>query len=169
VTWAQAVNLFQLTEQDRDTVMGDTRAHFDRLTHDIDKDKIGADETVGFDEVFYKEHEWNPDAESFYTIHRLVFVGGKDEPVIDELWKGQKTDDNGVLIGALRYPIRKWAGGAALAAALFYLLLSGAAVPIVRSWIMMSIVLIAVMLDRPALTMRNSSIHSRRSVGPRES
>jgi len=30
---------------------------------------------------------------------------------------------------ALRYPIRKWAVGAALAAALFYLLLSGAAVP----------------------------------------
>jgi competence protein ComEC len=41
---------------------------------------------------------------------------------------------------ALRYPIRKWAAGAALAAALFYLLLSGAAVPTVRSWIMMSVV-----------------------------
>ena len=52
---------------------------------------------------------------------------------------------------ALRYPIRKWAAAAALAAALFYLLLSGAAVPTVRSWIMMSIVLIAVLLDRPAV------------------
>jgi competence protein ComEC len=59
---------------------------------------------------------------------------------------------------ALRYPIRKWAAGAALAAALFYLLLSGAAVPTVRSWIMMSIVLIAVLLDRPALTMRNVAL-----------
>ena len=56
---------------------------------------------------------------------------------------------------ALRYPIKKWAAAAALAAATFYLALSGAAVPTVRSWIMMSIVLIAVMLDRPALTMRN--------------
>ncbi|MGH6824647.1 ComEC/Rec2 family competence protein [Methyloceanibacter sp.] len=56
---------------------------------------------------------------------------------------------------ALRYPIRKWAAGGALAAALFYLLLSGAAVPTVRSWIMMSIVLFAMILDRPALTMRN--------------
>jgi competence protein ComEC len=54
----------------------------------------------------------------------------------------------------LRYPIRKWAAAAALAAAFFYLPLSGAAVPNVRSWIMMSIVLIAVLLDRPALTMR---------------
>jgi competence protein ComEC len=59
---------------------------------------------------------------------------------------------------ALRFPIRKWASAAALAAALFYLLLSGAAVPTVRSWIMMSIVLLAVLLDRPALTMRNVAL-----------
>ena len=59
---------------------------------------------------------------------------------------------------ALRFPIRKWAAGAALTAALFYLLLSGAAVPTVRSWIMMSIVLIAVLLDWPALTMRNVAL-----------
>jgi competence protein ComEC len=58
----------------------------------------------------------------------------------------------------LRYPIKKWAAAAALAAASFYLALSGAAVPTVRSWIMMSIVLIAVMLDRPALTMRNVAL-----------
>ncbi len=61
---------------------------------------------------------------------------------------------------ALRFPIRKWAAAAALAAALFYLLLSGASVPTVRSWIMMSIVLIAVLLDRPALTMRNVALAS---------
>ena len=59
---------------------------------------------------------------------------------------------------ALRYPIKKWAAAAALAAATFYLALSGAAVPTVRSWIMMSIVLIAVMLDRPAITMRNVAL-----------
>jgi competence protein ComEC len=50
---------------------------------------------------------------------------------------------------ALRYPIKKRAAAAALAAATFYLARSGAAVPTVRSWIMMSIVLVAVMLDRP--------------------
>src|SRR3989337_3137582 len=59
---------------------------------------------------------------------------------------------------ALRYPIKKWAAASALAAACFYLALSGAAVPTVRSWIMMSIVLIAVLLDRPALTMRNVAL-----------
>ncbi len=50
---------------------------------------------------------------------------------------------------ALHYPIRKLVAWTALAATLFYLLLSGAAVPTVRSWIMMSIVLLAVIL-RPA-------------------
>jgi competence protein ComEC len=59
---------------------------------------------------------------------------------------------------ALRYPIKKWAAASALAAACFYLALSGAAVPTVRSWIMMSIVLVAVMLDRPAITMRNVAL-----------
>jgi competence protein ComEC len=59
---------------------------------------------------------------------------------------------------ALQFPIRKWAAATALAAALFYLLLSGAAVPTIRSWIMMSIVLLAVLLDRPALTMRNVAL-----------
>ncbi|HEX2448850.1 MAG TPA: ComEC/Rec2 family competence protein [Methyloceanibacter sp.] len=61
---------------------------------------------------------------------------------------------------ALHCPIKKWAAASALAAATFYLALSGAAVPTVRSWIMMSIVLVAVMLDRPALTMRNVALAS---------
>jgi competence protein ComEC len=59
---------------------------------------------------------------------------------------------------ALRYPIKKWAAAAALGAATFYLVLSGAAVPTVRSWIKMSIVLVAVMLERPAITMRNVAL-----------
>ena len=58
----------------------------------------------------------------------------------------------------LRFPIKKWAAGIALLAATFYLALSGASVPTVRAWIMMSIVLIAVMLDRPAITMRNVAL-----------
>jgi competence protein ComEC len=59
---------------------------------------------------------------------------------------------------ALRFPIKKWAAAAAILAATFYLALSGASVPTVRSWIMMSIVLVAVLLDRPAITMRNVAL-----------
>jgi competence protein ComEC len=59
---------------------------------------------------------------------------------------------------ALRYPIKKWAAVAALLAATFYLVLSGASVPTVRAYLMMGVVMIAVLLDRPAITMRNVAL-----------
>jgi competence protein ComEC len=55
---------------------------------------------------------------------------------------------------ASRHPIKKFAAMTALAVAAFYLVLSGAEVATQRSFIMLSIVLIAVMLDRTALTLR---------------
>src|SRR5437660_2322830 len=59
---------------------------------------------------------------------------------------------------ASRHPIKKWAAVAALAAAAFYLLLSGAEVATQRSFIMIAIVLIGVLADRPALTLRTLTI-----------
>ena len=58
----------------------------------------------------------------------------------------------------MRYAIKKWAAGAAFVAALFYLLLSGAEVATQRSFIMTGIVLIGVMVDRAALTLRNLAL-----------
>lgn len=55
---------------------------------------------------------------------------------------------------ALRYPIKKWAALAGIVAALFYLLVSGATVPTQRAFAMTTIVLIGVMLDRVAISMR---------------
>jgi competence protein ComEC len=49
---------------------------------------------------------------------------------------------------ALRAPIKKWAAAAALAAAAFYLVLSGAAVPTERAFTMVALGLVAVMIDR---------------------
>ncbi len=49
---------------------------------------------------------------------------------------------------ALRYPIKKWAAAAALAGSLFYFLVSGAAIPAARSFLMLAIVLLAVLVDR---------------------
>ena len=59
---------------------------------------------------------------------------------------------------ALNYPVRKWASGAALAAATVYLLLSGANVSTQRAYIMVAIMLVAVLIDRRGLTMRNIAI-----------
>ncbi|WMS41191.1 ComEC/Rec2 family competence protein [Acuticoccus sp. MNP-M23] len=59
---------------------------------------------------------------------------------------------------ALRFPIRKWAAVAGLLAATIYLALSGGAVPTVRAYIMLLLALLAVIADRPALTMRAVAI-----------
>ncbi|MCR6631744.1 MAG: ComEC/Rec2 family competence protein [Magnetospirillum sp.] len=55
---------------------------------------------------------------------------------------------------ALRHPIKKWAAAVALLATFFYMLLAGAPVPAQRSFLMTGIVLVAVLLDRAALSMR---------------
>jgi competence protein ComEC len=56
------------------------------------------------------------------------------------------------------FPIKKWAAAAALVAAAFYLLLSGAEVATQRSFLMTAVVLVAVMADRRAITFRTLAI-----------
>jgi competence protein ComEC len=56
------------------------------------------------------------------------------------------------------FPIKKWSAAAALAAAAFYLLLSGAEVATQRSFFMTAVVLIAVMVDRRAVTFRTLAV-----------
>jgi competence protein ComEC len=58
----------------------------------------------------------------------------------------------------VHFPIKKWSAAAALAAALFYLLLSGAEVATQRSFFMTAVVLIAVMVDRRAVTFRTLAV-----------
>ncbi len=55
---------------------------------------------------------------------------------------------------ALRYPIKKWAAALAIAFAWFYTLLAGSPVPALRSFFMTGLILVAVLLDRVALSMR---------------
>lgn len=59
---------------------------------------------------------------------------------------------------ALNYPIKKWAAAGSLLAALGYLAISGAEVATQRAVLMLAIMCLAVMLDRPALSMRNVAI-----------
>lgn len=59
---------------------------------------------------------------------------------------------------ASRYPVKKWAAIVALAAAALYLLLSGAEIATRRAFVMTAIVLIGVMFDRPALTLRTIAV-----------
>jgi competence protein ComEC len=59
---------------------------------------------------------------------------------------------------ALRHPIKKWAAAGALAVSFAYLHLSGASVPTQRSFLMIAIVLLAVLADRTAVTMRSIAL-----------
>ncbi|MBX6328467.1 MAG: ComEC/Rec2 family competence protein [Pseudolabrys sp.] len=59
---------------------------------------------------------------------------------------------------AMRKPIKKWAAMGALAAAAFYLVLSGAEVATQRSFIMIAVVLSGVLVDRPVLTFRTLTL-----------
>ncbi|WP_086466742.1 ComEC/Rec2 family competence protein [Oceanibaculum nanhaiense] len=55
---------------------------------------------------------------------------------------------------ALNQPIKKWAALAALAASFVYLLLAGATVPTQRAFLMTGLVLVAVLIDRVAISLR---------------
>jgi competence protein ComEC len=59
---------------------------------------------------------------------------------------------------AIRHPIKKWAAIGAFVAATFYLLLSSSEVATQRSYIMIALVLLGVMFDRPALTFRTLTV-----------
>ncbi|RED13221.1 ComEC/Rec2 family competence protein [Pontivivens insulae] len=59
---------------------------------------------------------------------------------------------------ALRYPIKKWAAVAALCGGAVYLVLSGGAVATQRAFVMTAVVLIAVIIDRPAFTLRGVAL-----------
>lgn len=55
--------------------------------------------------------------------------------------------------GALRYPIKKWAALAALLGSLGYLLISGSTLPTQRAFLMLCFVMLAVLIDRSAISM----------------
>ncbi|WP_298479284.1 ComEC/Rec2 family competence protein [Phreatobacter sp.] len=59
---------------------------------------------------------------------------------------------------ALRHRAKAWAAFVALVVATIYLVISGAEVATQRSWIMIAVVLVGVMLDRGALTLRTLAI-----------
>lgn len=56
---------------------------------------------------------------------------------------------------ALNYPIKKWAASVSIVAAAFYIVISGASSSATRAFVMLAMMLLAILLDRPALSMRS--------------
>jgi competence protein ComEC len=59
---------------------------------------------------------------------------------------------------ALRFPIKKWSALIAVGGALFYLVISGASAATERAFIMLAMMLMAIVFDRPALSMRSVAL-----------
>ena len=59
---------------------------------------------------------------------------------------------------ALTWPIRKWSAVAALVVVTIYLTLSGGGSATVRAYVMAAIMFAAILVDRPAISMRNLAI-----------
>jgi competence protein ComEC len=59
---------------------------------------------------------------------------------------------------ALAFPIRKWAAVVALIVVTIYLALSGGGAATVRAYVMAAIIFAAILVDRPAISMRNLAI-----------
>lgn len=59
---------------------------------------------------------------------------------------------------ALRWPVKKWAASVAILVATTYLVLSGNQIAALRSHLMLSIALVAVIVDRPAITMHTVAV-----------
>lgn len=59
---------------------------------------------------------------------------------------------------ALRYPIKKWAAGAAIVGTFVYMYLAGAPLPTQRSFLMIALVFLAIIVDRTAISQRTVAI-----------
>ncbi|WP_119273896.1 ComEC/Rec2 family competence protein [Taklimakanibacter deserti] len=59
---------------------------------------------------------------------------------------------------ATLYPIKKWAAIAGLATGFVYMMMASASVATQRSYIMLAVMFIAILVDRPGLSMRNLAI-----------
>ncbi|HEX6276025.1 MAG TPA: hypothetical protein VFZ53_23455 [Polyangiaceae bacterium] len=106
--WARAQSEFNLSDKDKDDVCtgAGTSITSKTLGGDITREVSAYDEQVRFSEIFYWAALCDPNEKRFEAIRRIVFVQGKDEPVIDEEYTGQKWNaQTGQFIGCTRLPI----------------------------------------------------------------
>lgn len=113
MSWTEAQNRFNLQDDEKDDLVSkDDRKPQDRIVNDADREADSDDALVSFDEIFYKDFQYEKGTKTYDTIHHMIFLNGKEEAVLDEAWKGQREepsqDPNAkpALIGALKFPIR---------------------------------------------------------------
>jgi hypothetical protein len=108
VTWSVAKRRWNLDEAMKTKYLGVERNPNDTISNDTEKEfeNGDGDELVAFDELFYKVSEYGDSPKKFAALHHVIFLNGQEDPVYDGPWEGQMPDEEGQIIGALRYPIR---------------------------------------------------------------
>jgi hypothetical protein len=106
MTWPQAMASLGLTEDQEDEVLGSDKRTTGNSLNITDATRFSDTEVVNFTELFYWTHFYDEKATSFHRIHRLVFVDGIEEPVVDEPYKGQQEMVPGVVVGVTHLPLQ---------------------------------------------------------------
>jgi hypothetical protein len=107
MTWTQAMASLGLTEDQKEEALGrDKRAGGTTHTLNTENDKFKDTDVVNFTEIFYWRHYYHPEETNFRALHRLVFVDGVEEPVINEPYQVQRRLEDGRLVGVTKNPIR---------------------------------------------------------------
>jgi hypothetical protein len=107
VTWPDAQRRWNLKPEDKKKYVGSSINNADRLTEDFDGIRSQNDgDLVQFDEIYFYEHFFNPQATNYDQIHHMIFLGDSKEPILDEPWSGQILTEDNQIIGSLKYPIR---------------------------------------------------------------
>lgn len=106
--WAIAKVEFKLKDEDKDELLGATEETTTETLRSSAMQSTRRDsKLVMFDEIFYWRIRVDPEEKCFDCIWRIVFVKGREEPVIHEPWKGQRKDEQtGKYLGAKKFPIR---------------------------------------------------------------
>jgi hypothetical protein len=104
--WAEAKLVFDLKDEQKESVLGARSRAEDNLRDDADNENASGEELVEYDQIFYWRAKYDPDEKHLDCIWRIVFVKGIDEPVIHAQWEGQKYLESVGYVGALKSPLR---------------------------------------------------------------
>lgn len=107
ISWYEAKQRWDIPEESKKDYLGSgSQTYTDTINRDLDVTDDINEDMVSFDEIFYKEHQFIDDIKRFKQIHHVVFLGDKQEPVVDETWKGQQIGPDGQIVGCQKYPLR---------------------------------------------------------------
>lgn len=108
--WDEAQIQFGLKDEEKEVILGSKNKPENLRQGGVggDTESMGLQEdVVEYDEIYYWSYRFDSKEKYFKRINRIVFVKGKEKPVIHEPWKGQKfLPEMKKYVGACKFPIR---------------------------------------------------------------